>query len=157
MLRFATILDPKIIKDTITNPKLWLWVAEASSPAPEDLEPVMEVSIREHVGVWVDAQYYGLFALDFCSTNIIKIHTCLLPSAWGNSSFFAKGILRHIWETYPKVTQVVTEIPSNNRLALRLALTAGMQQYGKLLSSWTALNGETMDLIFMQIAKPDNI
>ena len=80
-----------------------------------------------------------------------EIHTCLLPNAWGERGRRAARLLPEwIWQHTP-CRRIITNVPDNNRLALRFALAAGMTEIGVNAASFLK-NGKLRDQTLLGIS-----
>ena len=62
---------------------------------------------------------------------LYEVHTALLPCAWGlRAPLATRAGARWMFE-HTNCQRIVTCVPAGNTLALRLALKAGMSQYGR--------------------------
>src|SRR5262249_19135701 len=83
-----------------------------------------------------------------------EVHTALLPNAWGDRGQMAARLLPEwIWQ-HTDCRRIITNVPRNNRLALRFALQAGVEQYGVEVKSYPKHRGRH-DQILLGISAPD--
>jgi RimJ/RimL family protein N-acetyltransferase len=122
--------DPVLIAETIRHPKIYPYVSDDGSPAADDFKPPVNDGRFAFIGLFDGDEYMGLFMIHAHNCATVEVHTCLLPSAWGRRAIeAAKTCTRFIFDQTSFV-RIITNVPKNNPLALRLALKAGMVEYG---------------------------
>lgn len=95
----------------------------------------------------------GLWACFFENNICWKVHTCFLPSAYGNRARRAAFEFQEwIWQN-TAIMRVVTDVPRYNTLALRFAFAAGMKQFGVNPKAFMK-NGILHDMIMLGISRP---
>jgi len=100
---------------------------------------------EEILGLWLFVPQNGI---------CWEVHTCLLPPAWGERGQRAARLLPEwIWEN-THCRRIVTNVPTQNRLALHFATRAGMKVYGVNQDSYLK-GGILYDLVCLGISKPD--
>ena len=121
--------DTSLIKQVMTDPAIWDFIADDGSPAPSDFEP-----LNPHGVIYLQAiqgcQLAGLFL--FVPQNLVsyEVHTCLLPEGRGAFGVeAAKAAARWMWQN-TTAKRIFTNIPSYNRPARWFAKAAGMRQFG---------------------------
>jgi len=126
--RFARLFDYATILTTLRDERIYPAMCDDFAPPREAFMPRMDDAIV-YVACYQGEEYLGLWC--FMPTSAIRwnVHTCLLPCAWGRTVQATKAMLRWVWETQP-VERIVTEVPTYNRLALRLAKAVGMEYIG---------------------------
>lgn len=144
-------LDRDLIRATITHPKLYPHLSDDFSPCPQKFEPVIHDSVW-HVAAYDAEEYLGLWMLHPENAICWKIHTALLPNAWGRSVAAGKALLLWVWQNTPW-QRIVTDIPAYNRLAYRLASRCGFEEYGRNSRSFLK-NGQLQDQILMGVSRP---
>lgn len=129
MLRYERSEDAGLIRSIITNPRVYPWLTDDSSPSREDFQPTIHPLVW-YVLVWDEKELLGLFMLTGQGAACVEVHTCLLPNAWGERTVAAaRGMSRWVWEN-TRSNRIITHVPIFNRLARRLAIQAGMRQFG---------------------------
>ncbi len=150
--RFARLFDYATILTTLRDERIYSAMCDDFAPPREAFMPRMDDAIV-YVGCWEHTptdydnigradvrviydvvadktiRFLGLWC--FMPTSPIRwnVHTCLLPCAWGRTVEATKAMLAYVWENFP-VERIVTEVPTYNRLALRLAKAVGMEYIG---------------------------
>jgi len=128
-INFSESKDWETIRNIVTNQKIYPYVSDDFSPAPENYQPIQQEQAH-YVLVRDGDELLGLWA--FCEHTHIcwQVHTCLLPIAYGERArIAAREMAEWIWNnTY--CLRVITEIPEYNRLALRFARQSGMIDFG---------------------------
>lgn len=140
----------ELITETIRHPRIWPSVSDDSSPEPEQFKPIISDAVI-YLGMFADDEYHGLFMLHQHNAVCWEVHTCLLPSAWGKASVFASACVE--W-TFNEIDcrRLITNVPENNVLAKRLAISVGMQQFGINHKSFLK-NGILLDQTMLGISK----
>ena len=144
------LFDCQLIKDTITNPKVYPYVSDDFSPCAEDYQPQIHDAIL-YLGVFHDEEYRGLFMLHPINGVTYEIHTCLLPNARGRARDYVNMVFKWFWDNTSAV-RLVTQIPEYNRLANKLAHDVGMVEYGLNPKSYQH-DGELHDIHMMGISR----
>ncbi len=145
------IHDLELIAATITHPRVWPSVSDDSSPLPESFAPAVSDSII-YLGAFAANIFHGLFMLHAHNAICWEVHTCLLPSAWGKSSvLFARDCIDWAFAETSCI-RLITNVPAGNALALRLAKSVGMQQFGINPKSFLK-NGIALDQYMLGISK----
>jgi RimJ/RimL family protein N-acetyltransferase len=152
MITFERTTDWSTVKAIVTHPKIYQAVSDDGSPAPEQWEPIQN-EVAWYVLVKDDAEVLGLWAFYRESVACWQVHTCLLPSAWGEKARDAvRALVPWVWANIPCL-RVVTEVPEYNRRALRFAQIAGMTQYGLNPKAYMK-GGKLYDIIELGISRP---
>lgn len=128
---FTQTRDFDLVHQIVTHPKLYPWLSDDFSPSAEEYSPVDHASVR-YVLVHDDRGLLcGLFMFVSHSPVLWEVHTCLLPSSWGDTARqAAREVAEWVWHN-SGCQRIVTQVPEYNRLARRLALAAGMTEYGR--------------------------
>jgi len=133
------------------HPKLYDPGADDFAPARDRWTP------REDESIWYvlacnDGELLGLFALAPQNAICWEIHTRLLPASWGAiAAAAARAVIPWIWENTP-CRRLVTVCPEYNRLAIRFARRAGLEQYGINPDSWQK-DGRLFAQVLLGISK----
>lgn len=152
MISFERTFDWALIKQIFTHPRIWPHITDDGSPTAADYEP------PQHEAIWYVLAKDGMTVLGIwmlVPENMAcwKIHTCLLPGAWGHLGHEAALLLpMWIWE-HTQCQRIITDVPDDNRLALRFAKQAGMEQFGVNPRSYMK-NKTLHDVIMLGISKP---
>lgn len=152
VLTFERTTNYELVRAIVTNPVLYKHITDDGSPAREKFRPI-EHSAIWYVLVWNDDKLLGLFMFVPLNSVCFEVHTCLLPASWGkHTEAAAQGVAEWIWE-HTACQRIITNVPSYNRLALRLALLSGMKEFGVNKDSFLK-NGQLYDQIMLGISKP---
>lgn len=125
----SPISDMDLIKETMTKPYIWPHIHDDDSDI-ETFEPVPPIA------GWI--QYLGVFNPDYCGFFIVtkkncitsEIHTVLEKSCRGEFAVeAARLVIEWVFSNTP-CTRLITEIPTGNIPAEKLAINAGMHLYG---------------------------
>src|SRR5690242_12992534 len=152
MISFERTQDYELIKSIMTHPRTWSHIADDSAPPREEFEPI------QNDGIWYvlakdDGVILGVWV--FIPDNVVcwKVHSCLLPGAWGHSGQRAANLLPDwIWNI-TKCMRVITVVTEDNRLALKYAKRADMEEFGVNERAFLK-NGNLQNLIMLGISKP---
>lgn len=151
MIHLEPTKDWNYIKSVATHPRLWPYLADDFSPAPEVWEPPDSES-RIYLKVADQERELGFFLLCAFSPILFQVHTALLPCAWGKrAAAAAEALIAWVWE-HTTCQRLITEVPDYNTLAHRFALKAGMTEYGRNPKSFSK-DGLLHDLILLGISK----
>jgi len=124
----------------------WDWLRDDGADDKDFYFP----PINEHVQ-WVRVGDYGVFMLTRCNHIMFECHTTLLPSARGKSVEIGKAALKFAFENTPAL-RIITAVPENNPLALRMALKSGFRVIGVNEKSFQK-NGTLYDQTLLGISK----
>jgi RimJ/RimL family protein N-acetyltransferase len=109
--------------------------------------------------IWLEVvgdEGLGMYLIHPHNCVTYEIHTCLLPTAWGDKAKqAAKLVLNWIFQNTPCM-KVITHVPETNALALRYAKRAGMVVEGNNRKSFLK-NGQLLDQIQLGITKEEHI
>lgn len=151
-MKFERSEDWELIKKIIRHPKIYSAVSDDFCPPADQWEPI------QHEDAWYviardGDETLGLWALFPENGACWKVHTCLLPEAYGERAAIAvREFSAWLWAN-TKCLRVITDVPAYNRLALRFALNAGLTQFGINPKSYMK-NGKLHDIIMLGISKP---
>ena len=150
-LDMAKPFDVDRVRATLTHPLIYPHISDDGSPEQEDFHPTEHPAIW-YMAAWDQETYLGLFM--FCPSNSVtwEVHTCLLPRAWGKSVEIAKSMAQYMFEN-TQCRRIITSVPAQNRLALRLAERVGFTRYGVNERSWLK-DGQLQDQIVLGLSKP---
>jgi len=144
------IYDIELIAETMRHPRIWPSVSDDESPPPEDFEPIISDAVI-YLGMFASGKFHGLFMLHPHNSVCWEVHTCLLPSAWGSAPVFAAECIEWVFGN-TECQRLITNIPSNNPLAARLAASVGMMKFGTNPKSFLK-NGILLDQHMLGISK----
>lgn len=125
------LTDLQLIKSIITHGSIWPYVHDDLVENKEDfyISPPVKDFIY-YLGVKDNKQIVGLFMLNRCNSVTYEIHTCLLKAGRGEAAIqHAKDVVEWIFNN-TQCQRLITQVPENNSPAYRLALAAGLTQYG---------------------------
>jgi RimJ/RimL family protein N-acetyltransferase len=150
---FERTQDWELVKLIVTHPKIWKHVVDDRKVQPEEWEPVKDESVW-FVLAKDDGQILGMWM--FTPENLVtwKVHTCVLPWAYGAKAKEAAEKLSVWFFAQTGAERLITEVPQYNRLALKFAKCAGMVQYGLNPKSYLKF-GKLQDLILLGMSKPE--
>lgn len=147
-IRFSELKDVSLIRQAICHPLVYPHVSDDGSPPANEYQPPTSLM---YVGSWVDDAYAGVFILHAHNSVMAEVHTCLLPDVWGKSVKISRGLVEWVFSA-TQTQRLITSVPGYNRLALRLAKSAGMQQYGVNPASFMK-SGKLHDLVMLGVSK----
>jgi len=151
-MQFERTRNPGIIKAIATHPRIYPAISDDFSPSADEFQPIEDEAIY-YLLAKRDRELLGMFC--FLPENGIcwKVHTCLLPTAYGPKARDAgKQVIQWIWANTPCV-RIITDVPDYNRLALNFALDCGLKAYGINAASYMK-NGKLWDQIVLGVSKP---
>jgi len=152
-MTFERTRDWALIKQIVTHPRIYPFVADDFSAKPEEWQATQSDSIW-YVLAKECAEVLGVFIFIPQYQTCWDVHTCLLPLSYGAKAKEAgKGIIEWIWANTPCL-RIVTVVPEYNRLALKFAKESGLVCYGINPRSYMK-NGKLCDLIELGISKPE--
>lgn len=136
----------------MTDPAVYSRMVDDFCPPAEKFQP-KEFEEFLYALVYDDAQLLGLFLLTPVNGVTVEVHTCLLPCAYGSKAARAAvAMARWVWE-HTLCHRIMTNVPVHNRLALRFALSAGMEIFGRNSNSFMC-QGKLEDLILLGLSRP---
>lgn len=150
-MTFERSRDWELIKRIVTHPKVYPFISDDFSASRDQWEPIKDESIW-YVVVRDGEEALGLWA--FIPENAIcwKVHTCLLPAAWGaKARKAAEELAPWLWANTPCL-RVITDVPEDNRLAFHFALVVGMKEFGVNPKSYMK-HGRLHDQIMLGISR----
>lgn len=153
MLTFQLLTDETRIRETITHPRIWPWVVDDGTPSRVGFRPVMGNDAIRYVGAFEGEEYLGLW--QFTKRNAVtwEVHTCLLPNGWGSRAVEAcQQVAKWFWASVPSAERIVTCIPADNTLALRLATASGMKQWGRNPRAFSR-GGKLLDEVWLGLSR----
>lgn len=143
--------NAELIARTISHPRIWPSVSDDGSPYPDDYAPVVGEGIV-YLGMYEQDEYLGLFMLHPHNAICWEVHTCLLPVAWGVTARSCAELCIEWAFSMTGCCRLITNVPASNKLALRLAKSVGMQQFGINPKSFLK-HGVALDQIMLGISK----
>jgi RimJ/RimL family protein N-acetyltransferase len=134
-----------IVKEILSHPAIFPHIHEDGTDAADP---------QDHDGFhWMlvsDDAPAGVFLLHAVRAYCYEVHTCLLPRIWGaGAAKAARLLIAHVF-TEIGAKKLVTNVPNNNRLALRFAKASGLKVEGVNRQSFLR-NGEMEDQIMLGI------
>jgi len=153
MIQIERTTDYAFIRACATDPLTRPWlVDDLHADVPDS--PDIPFDSALWLQVLDNGERKGVFAVHEFRSVCVEIHTVLLPIARGNAVFYGRAVLKWLF-TNTKAQRVITQVPSNNRLALRMARQCGMTEFGMNPKSYLK-NGELLDVILLGISRPGN-
>lgn len=149
---FERTQDYGLIKQVISHPEIWKNAGDDFSGKAEDFKPAESDQIW-YVLVKDGPELLGLFMLVPENPICWKVHTCLLPCAWGRKAKqAAKEGIAWVWANMP-AKRLITDVPEYNRQASIFARWAGMTQFGLNPKSYQK-HGKLQDVMLLGLSKP---
>lgn len=146
-IEIARTYDADFITLCVTHPKVWDKISDDGAPVQDLFFPPMDGVI------WLRAEDYGVFALHKLNHVTGEAHTILLPEAHGMAVEIAREALKFAF-AHCDVKRIVTNVPSFNIPALKLAHRAGFKDIGINSQSFQK-NGVLYDQHFLGISEGD--
>jgi RimJ/RimL family protein N-acetyltransferase len=129
-IRIQPLEDEALITRTLRHPRIYPHISDDGCPNAAEMEVHLEDCSFFYLGVYSGGEYRGLFCVHPHNVACYEIHTCLLPSAWGDCALrAARAVVAWMFEQTP-CQRLITCVPAGNDLALRLAKLAGLTEYG---------------------------
>ena len=150
MITVERVYDMDAIRKIVTAPEVYSHISDDGSAKAEDFTPADSEQVI-YLGVKKDGDLRGVFAYIPQNAACIEVHTCLTRSLWGHSCEAAKESVKWIWEN-TRFVRIMTNVPTYNRLAMKLAVKAGMKKFGQNPRSFLK-GGVLYDLVMMGISK----
>lgn len=150
---FKRTQDYELVRQIMTHPRVYPHITDDGSPEADDYSPIQSDQVW-YVLVCEEAVTLGLWMLVPQNSICFEIHTCLLPVAYGGLARRAAELMAAwIWANTP-CRRLVTTVPETNRLALRFAVRAGMQEYGRNPKSFMK-DGQLLDQLLLGMSRPE--
>ena len=150
MIQLSETHNLQTVKEIVTHPSIYPFVADDGSPNPEEWEAPDSFTYclvhdgDEILGVWIFRK---------CNAVTWEVHTCLLPNARGKRGYEALKLLPEwAWKNLEGARRVITEVVEDNQPALVFALRAGMEKYGVNKQSYLK-GGKLLDAILLGISR----
>lgn len=153
-MTFERTFNWETVKAIMTHPKIWPHITDDFAVKVEVFEPITHPSAW-YVLVKDGEELLGLFALYPENHICWKVHTCLLPNAWGKRAKQAarEGVQWVFNNT--ECLRLITDVPEYNALALRFANMGGMEPFGVNHKSYQK-DGKLHDVTMLGISKGEN-
>lgn len=116
------------VRRIVASPEVYPHVSDDGSVSAEEYQPIENEQII-YLAVGDGAEPLGMFILIPQNAACVEVHTCLTKPLWGRSFDAARLLVDWVWQN-TGYARLVTNVPSYNRLAYRLAKKAGMTVFG---------------------------
>ena len=132
MLKAIPTKNALLIREIMTEGKLWEQLSEDHAPAKEDWMPDMRypwlVLTREIDDM---VELYGVVAFIPQTPIVYKFHPAFLPDKWGDAQItdLTKLALDWAWKNLP-VQKIVASVPVIYKSTLRLGQRVGFKREG---------------------------
>jgi RimJ/RimL family protein N-acetyltransferase len=151
VLTFARTRDYELVRRVLTHESQLRMSSEDATDvatwSPQRDDRVWYIAVRAY------GKLYGIFTLIPQNAVCYEIHAALLPGGWGvNTRPALIGVIAWMFRHSP-ARRIVASIPIYNRLAIKLARDAGMQQFGTNPASFQR-GGVLHDQELFGISKP---
>lgn len=154
-MTFERTVDYDLVRKIVTHPKIWPHVSDDFSGKPEDFNPIQHEAAF-YLLVKEEREVLGVFALYPKNRICWEVHTCLLPTSWGQrAKQAARDAMQWVFRN-TECLRLITDVPEYNTLALRFAHMAGMTQFGVNPKSYMK-NGILHDVTMLGISKQEAI
>lgn len=158
-MTFERTTDPEVIRIIMLEPHIYSASRDDFMPlwrdAREQWQPIMHEQIL-YMLVRDGAETLGLWIFAPESKCMMKVHTCLLPAAYGDrASQAAKEMAQWFWENTEN-ERLITDVPVFNRHALKFAEKAGMKRFGVNPKSFKR-DGRFWDVIMLGMSRPEGV
>lgn len=145
---FAFTRDLDLIRPAVTHERVYGRTTDDLSPAADAFQPP---EYCQYVAVYQSDEFCGIFVLSPHNGILTEVHTALLPTAWGDSADIGRAFIQWLFSNTP-TRRLITAVPEYNRLALRMAKSTGMAEYGVNPASFLK-NGKLHDQIMLGVSK----
>lgn len=145
---FAFTRDLDLIRPAVCHERIYPRTVDDNSPTREAFTPP---EICLYATVWQGEEYGGVFGLVPHNSVLAELHTALLPSMWGDAAEVGRHFIGWVFET-TSFQRLIGAIPEFNRLALRMAKSSGMTEYGVNPGSFLK-HGKLHSLIMVGVSK----
>lgn len=134
MTTFRLTTDIALIRSLLCEPRSFRRMVNDAAPSPERFAEIVQAheSQRYVVGE-VEGAAACLFVIQAYREDHqgVDVHFSFVPEAWGRTADIAADFVAWMWRE-TDAAFLVGNIPSYNRLALRLALSLGFVPYEQL-------------------------
>lgn len=143
--------DMQLVARIMGHSAIWPYIHDDGVDvcAPEDHEALHWMLVNDD-----DGMPGGVFLVHAQNSYCYEMHTCLLPRLWGRQAAYAAQLLLAWAFTETQCLKMVSNVPANNRQALRFALAGGMVKEGVNRASYMQ-RGELVDQILVGITKKE--
>jgi RimJ/RimL family protein N-acetyltransferase len=150
-IRMDRLFDRALIAETLAHPRIYPHISDDFSPPPDEADTAIN-DAAIYLGAFRGDSYLGLFLLHAHNGVLFEVHTCLLPAAWGDNALAcASGCITWAFQHTP-CRRLITSVPTDNPLAHRLAVRAGMSEFGRNPRS-ILRGGQLLDQVLLGISK----
>lgn len=118
--------DRQLITDCVTHEHVWRMSADDTPLDRTFFFP--PIPLNDSI-IWLQAGDYGVFMGQKMNHVTFEVHTILLPSARGKAQQIAIKAMQWLFDN-TGCLRITTSVPAYNKLAARLAIKAGMTQFG---------------------------
>lgn len=144
--------DYALISAIIRHKKVYPQIADDFSPDPEDYR-CPEYSSVTYLLARDRGELLGVWILICLSQVHSEIQFCPLPTSWGGRARAAtRAVYAWVWSN-TGCQRLTTTIAATNRLALILAHSAGMEQWGRNPCS-VQRHGKLLSQVSLGITRP---
>lgn len=153
-MEIVQLNNPELIREFITQPKLFDRLSEDNSASADDWVPNLNLSIWTAAIEPVsddNATIYGMFAFVPETSIVYRFHPAINPEYWGNKLNVqaGKAALQWLWE-HTTAQKVIAKAPSIYPDALRWGQRIGLKREGIQRKSFLK-NGELHDQYYLGI------
>lgn len=152
-VKIQRIHDRELISRTMAHPRVYPHISDDGCPPRQDFAAHLDDSLI-YLGAFDGGEYLGLFLAHPQNLVCYEVHTCLLPSAWGESALLASTACRDWLFSNTPCVRIITNVPDGNDLALSFAKRSGMSEFGRNPKS-IQVNGILLDQVLLGISKEE--
>lgn len=146
--QFAFTRDLDLIRPAVCHERIYSRTTDDNSPPREEFNPP---ELCLYATVWQGEEYGGIFGLVPHNSVLAELHTALLPSMWGDAAEIGRQFIAWVFSV-TRFQRLIGAIPEFNRLALRMAKSSGMTEYGVNPASFLKY-GTLHSLIMVGVSK----
>jgi len=152
LIKITRSRDYKAIRDLVTDPAVFPFVADDFVPRPELWEPP-ESDLIHYLLASDDQSCFGFAVFMPRTHTCYEAHIGFLPRSYGAIAIAAfKEMLDWMWANTTAV-RIVGEIAQENRKAIKFAVGAGFEPYG-VNSKSILRDGVLHDQLCLGISRP---
>lgn len=150
MLTIERTFDYELVRSFITHPRVYGSLTDDGCGPADSFKPCESEAVI-YALVKLDGEPAGVFMFVPENSVTVQVHTCMSPRVWGQSDVAAR-MTAHWLFTTTGVVRINTQVPVYNKLAERLALRAGMKQYGLCPKAFLK-DGKLWDIALLGMSK----
>jgi hypothetical protein len=150
---FERTENAALVREILTHPKIWPWIASDGYPPPEEFWPAAENPAVHYLLVRSAGEVFGLYITHPINAALWEVDHALLPTAWGAPSYWiGRAFEEWLWANTSAETALGLT-PADNALALKYARRHGMTETGRIPKG-IKRGGKSYDLVVFTKHRP---